>query len=234
MSTLLDDYEALVRQRRATRHFAPEPVDPALVDRLLGITQWAPSGYNLQPTRFVVVTDRAIRPALRRACMDQPQVEEAPVVIVFAGDHLAYEHHFEETLGLDLAAGAVTDEYAGILRKILPLAIQRGPARLNWLWKATLLPLVRCVRPVPDLPAVNKRFWLAKQAMLCAMNFMLAAEAAGLNTLPMEGFDTARLRRALDLPRCWEPMLVVPLGTIRPGPPAKKTRMPLQRIVLRR
>ncbi len=232
MSNLLDDYEALVRKRRATRHFVDDPVDPALVDRLLGIAQWAPSGYNLQPTRFAVVTGRAIRPALRRACMDQAAIDEAPVVVIFAADHRAYENHIEETLALDLAAGATTPEYVEFLRGILPLAFRRDP--LSWLWKTALLPFVRWVRPIPELPAVNKRFWLAKQTMLCAMNFLLAAEASGLNTLPMEGFDTARVRRALRLPRHWEPMLVVALGRARPGTAPRKTRLPLERIILRR
>jgi nitroreductase len=79
--------------------------------------------------------------------------------------------------------------------------------------------------------AVHKRFWLAKQVMLCSMNFMLAAEAAGLGTVPMEGFDAARLRRSLDLPRSWEPILVVPVGYTETRP-AKKTRLPLQRVIL--
>jgi nitroreductase len=232
VSNLLDEYEALARRRRATRHFAPDPVDAALVDRLLGIAQWAPSGYNLQPVRFVVVTDRAIRPALRRACMDQPQIEEAPVVIVFAGDHRAYDNHFEEIVALDGTAGATTPEYLAILRRIMPIAFRRDP--FSRLWKTALLPIVRWFRPVPALPAVNPRYWLGKQAMLSAMNFMLAAEAAGLNTLPMEGFDTARVRRVLDLPGSWEPMLVVPLGHARPGSHSPKTRLSLERVVLRR
>jgi nitroreductase len=232
MNDFLDDYEALARKRRATRHFTADPIDPALVDRLLAIAQWAPSGYNLQPARFVVVTDRTVRPALRKACMDQPQIEEAPVVIVFAGDHRAYEDHFEETVTLDTAAGATGPQYISALRKYVPLAMRRDP--LSWLWKALLLPIVRIFRPIPDLPAVHKRLWLAKQTMLCAMNFMLAAEAAGLNTLPMEGFDTARVRRALNLPASWEPMLVVPLGHAIPGSHPPKTRLPLDRITLRR
>jgi nitroreductase len=234
VSDLLDEFEALARRRRATRHFAPGPIDPALVDRLLGIAQWAPSGYNLQPTRFVVVTGATLRPALRAACMDQPQIEEAPVVVVFAGDHRAYEKAFEETLATDVAAGATTPEYVALLRKFVPLAFARGPLGLGWLWKTTLLPLVRLVRPVPALPAVQKRVWLAKQVSLAVMNFLLAAEAAGLHTLPMEGFDTARVRRALRLPDSWEPLIVVPLGRARPGPPPKKSRLPLERVLLRR
>jgi nitroreductase len=60
---------------------------------------------------------------------------------------------------------------------------------------------------------------------------MLAAEAACLGTVPMEGFDAERLRRALDLPRSWEPILVVPVGYPKTGS-AKKTRLPLQRVML--
>jgi len=36
---------------------------------------------------------------------------------------------------------------------------------------------------------VHRRYWLAKQAGLSAMSFMLAATAAGLATCPMEGFS---------------------------------------------
>jgi nitroreductase len=108
---------------------------------------------------------------------------------------------------------------------------KQGPLGINWLWKATLIPLARVFVPIPQMMAVHKRFWLAKQAMLCAMNFMLAAEAAGLQTVPMEGFDTERLRRSLDLPRSWEPILVVPIGYAASGP-AKKTRLPLERVML--
>lgn len=233
MNELLDAYEALVRGRRATRHFSGDAVDAALIDRLLGISQWAPSGYNLQPTRFIVVNERSDRSALRRACLDQTAIEEAPVLIIFAGDRAAHDR-FEEILARDVAVGATTPEYVDFLRRLIPLAFRRGPLGLGWLWKAALLPLVRLTRPVPNLPAVDHRVWLAKQTMLTAMNFLLAAEAAGLNTLPMEGFDTRRLHRALDLPPSWEPFLVVAVGRARPGAPLTKSRLPLGQVILRR
>ena len=162
--------------------------------------------------------------------MNQQAIEEAPVIIVFAGDHRASDR-IEETLSSDLAAGAITPEYANFLRKIVRLMFKQGPLGINWLWKATLIPLARVFVPIPQMMAVHKRFWLAKQVMLCAMNFMLAAEAAGLQTVPMEGFDTERLRRSLDLPRSWEPIVVVPIGYAASGP-GKKTRLPLERIML--
>ena len=227
----LDAFETLASRRRATRHFHHTPLDRRVVERLLRIAQWAPSGFNLQPTRFVIVEDRSLRPALRRACMDQPQVEEAPLVVIFAGDRRAYEQHFDVILSQERAAGTITESYAAHLRKIVPLMFRQGPAGLGWLWKAVLVPLVRRFRPVPEMMAVHKRFWLAKQVMLSAMNFMLAAEAAGLNTSPMEGFDAGRLRKALHLPRSLEPILVVALGY---GAPvlSTKTRLPLEHVAI--
>jgi nitroreductase len=227
---MLARFEELARKRRATRHFLQQPLEHDLIERLLRTAQWAPSGYNLQPTRFVVVADPRVRSRIRRACLNQESIEEAPVVIVFAGDHLAFDR-LEETLNHDLAAGAITPDYANFLRKIVRLMFKQGPLGINWLWKAALIPLARLLVPIPQMMAVHKRFWLAKQVMLCSMNFMLAAEAAGLGTVPMEGFDAGRLRRALDLPRSWEPILVVPIGYAKEDPP-KKTRLPLHRVML--
>jgi nitroreductase len=227
---ILAQFEGLAQRRRATRHFLQQPLERELIERLLRTAQWAPSGYNLQPTRFVVVADPLIRSRIRRACMNQQPLEEAPIVIVFAGDHRAYDR-LEETLNSDLTAGAITPDYANFLRKIVALMFRQGPLGINWLWKATLIPLARVFVPIPRMMAVHKRFWLAKQVMLCAMNFMLAAEAAGLGTVPMEGFDAGRLRRVLDLPRSWEPILVVPIGYAKTDP-AKRTRLPLQRVIV--
>lgn len=227
----LDAFATLANQRRATRHFQATLPDRKVVERLLRIAQWAPSGFNLQPTRFVVVEDRSLRPALRRACMDQAQVDEAPFVVIFAGDRRAYENHFDSILSQERAAGTITESYAAHLRRIVPLMFSQGPAGLGWLWKAVLIPLVRRFRPVPEMIAVHKRFWIAKQVMLSAMNFMLAAQAAGLNTSPMEGFDTGRLRKVLRLPRSLEPIVVVALGY---GDPVltTKTRLPLEHVTM--
>ncbi|MBV9999880.1 MAG: nitroreductase family protein [Verrucomicrobia bacterium] len=227
----LEAFETLANQRRATRRFRPIAPDRKVVERLLRIAQWAPSGFNLQPTRFIVVEDRSVRPALRRACMDQRQLEEAPFVVIFAGDRRAYETQFGAILDQERAAGTITESYAAHLRRIVPLMFSQGPAGFGWLWKAVLVPLVRRFRPVPEMIAVHKRFWITKQVMLSAMNFMLAAQAAGLNTSPMEGFDAGRLRKVLRLPRSLEPILVVALGYGEPLA-AAKTRLPLEQVTI--
>ena len=58
------DIEAIYRvieQRRDMRHFTNEPVDEALLERLLKAAHFAPSVGFMQPWRFIRITDQDIR-----------------------------------------------------------------------------------------------------------------------------------------------------------------------------
>lgn len=227
----LDEFEKLVLSRRAVRHFKPDPLPEGVLERLLDIAHWAPSGYNLQPTHFVVVTDPERKKDLHKACMFQPQILEAPATVVFTGDRKVVENNFERIMKQELEAGSINAAYEQRLReKFIPLAFRQGPCGVNWLWKAVLPPLARLTRPVPSIPAVQKRFWLAKQVMLTSMVFMLAANAADLATVPMEGFDEILVRQALDIPRTQIVPIVIPIGYATDAD-LKKTRLPLEEIL---
>jgi nitroreductase len=225
----LDDFESLVKSRRSTRNFKPDPIPAELLNRLIDIAHWSPSGYNLQPTHFVLVTDPAVKTKLVPACMNQRQVAEAAAVVVITGDRRVAANHFEEVLAADKAIGAISENYERLLRRFVPLAFGHGPAGIGWLLKATVLGLVT---PMPSIPAVFQRFWLTKQTMLCAMTLMLAAHAAGLATLPMEGFDEHRVRRVLRIPRSQIVPVVIAIGYAAEGN-LKKSRLPMERVVHR-
>lgn len=226
----LDAFERLARSRRATRHFKSDRVPQELLNRIIEIAHWAPSGYNLQPTHYTVVADPSLREELYVACMSQRPVLEAPALMVISGDRDVAEKHLEPMLAAEKAAGSIKPAYEALLRRVVPLAFKRGPLGLNRLWKATLLPIVRWFKPIPDLPAVDMRYWLAKQTAMSAMNLMLAAEAAGLATLPMEGFDERRVRRVLRMPRSHLVTLIVAVGWSTDAP-RSKTRLPVGEVV---
>ncbi|MGW5555954.1 nitroreductase family protein [Micromonospora sp. NPDC003944] len=57
----------LMSTRRSMRHFSPEPVPLVVVEEAIRAAATAPSGANLQPWRFVVVTDPDRRRRLREA-----------------------------------------------------------------------------------------------------------------------------------------------------------------------
>jgi len=60
-----DQLEALFRWRRDVRRFRTDPLDPDLVDDLIGLASLAPSVGNSQPWRFVKVEDAGRRQAVR-------------------------------------------------------------------------------------------------------------------------------------------------------------------------
>src|SRR5438128_12283410 len=75
-----------IAERRATPSFDGSQVAEDDLEIVLRAGMEAPSGYNLQPWRFIVVRDPDRKKELRAAAMGQPKVEEAGAVIVFCGD----------------------------------------------------------------------------------------------------------------------------------------------------
>ena len=226
----LADFETLAHARQAIRHFRPDAIPSELLMQLLEITQLAPSGYNLQPTHLVLITDILLKEKLYKACMKQSQILEAPAIVIFTGDRRVVEHNKEKILAQDHQAGAINAEQEKQLRKFISLGFEQDPLGIQWLGKALFTPLARIFAPIPEIPAVYKRYWLAKQAMLVAMNFMLAATAAGLATVPMEGFDEGRVKKVLGIPAYHIVALIVPVGYAASVIP-HKTRLPLNQIV---
>lgn len=51
----------VIRERRDMRHFRPDPLDPALLERLLQAAHLAPSVGFMQPWRFIRITDPGLR-----------------------------------------------------------------------------------------------------------------------------------------------------------------------------
>ena len=49
-----------IRERRAVRDFASQPVSQAALRQLISAASWAPSAMNAQPWHFTVVTDKAM------------------------------------------------------------------------------------------------------------------------------------------------------------------------------
>src|SRR5262249_25548965 len=75
-----------IGERRATPSFDGSPVPDDVLSAIVRAGMHAPSGYNLQPWRFVVVRDLEQKRRLRAAAMGQPKIEEAGAVVVCCGD----------------------------------------------------------------------------------------------------------------------------------------------------
>ena len=75
-----------IAERRATPSFDGEPIPTEDLKQILEAGLHAPSGYNIQPWRFIVVRSPEHKKRLRAASYNQAKVEEASAVIVACGD----------------------------------------------------------------------------------------------------------------------------------------------------
>ena len=70
--------------RKSVRTYTDQAVSPEQVETLLKAAMAAPSGINLQPWRFVVVTDQETK--IKLAGPRNSMITQAPVVIVICGE----------------------------------------------------------------------------------------------------------------------------------------------------
>jgi nitroreductase len=167
-------FARLVAARRATPAFsATASVAEHDLAIILRAGLEAPSSYNLQPWRFIVVRDAAQRSKLRIAAMNQEQVEQASVVIVACGDTAGWHEDLEAVIEIGRRHG-YNDE-----RRI---ALKRAN-------------VTRDLSSRTNMPQ-----WVTKQTMIAATTMMWMAEALGYDTGPMEGFYEDKVRELLNIP----------------------------------
>lgn len=181
----LSAIEAITR-RRAARAFDPaRPLADDLLTRILRLATLAPSGFNLQPWRFIVVRDARNRQRLRGCAFNQPEVSEAPVVLIVLGYHHPHRSHLDSVVERRRALGAVTVDRAAELR-----------ARAY-----------RAMEHVADRP-----LWATRSTMLAAATLLIAAEALGVASALIEGFDPEKVREAFGIPEDHTVCCLIALG----------------------
>src|SRR5438477_1397042 len=178
----------LVRLRRATDTFAAESIADSDLEEILRAGLEAPSSYNLQPWRFVVVRDVSQRKKLRVAAMNQEKVEEAPVVVVACGDTLGWREDLEEVIRLGQEHGIGGDAWAQRKRKNVTADLGSHP---------------------------NMSTWVAKQTMIAATTMMWMAEALGDDTGAMEGVDEEAVRTVLGILKHFRVLFLLAIGHLR-------------------
>lgn len=163
--------------RYATKHFdRNRPVEPAAWAALEQSLVLTPSSFGLQPWRFVVVTDPALKTRLRAVSWNQSQLEDGSHVVVFA---------VKRGLGAE-----------DVRRWVRRLAEVRGqtPESLAG-YEKMMLGFVGRPKPAFDVDD-----WCARQVYIALGQFMAAAALMGVDTCPMEGIDPAGYDALLGLP----------------------------------
>ncbi len=190
-------------ERRATSHFTDKPVPREYVTAILELGLQAPSGYNLQPWRFIVVQDGENRKRLQKAAMDQAKVGEAPVVII---------------------AYAVKDAWKSEMHRIFTEGAKRGVGE-----EEKIPEQEKTVNDfLGNFPAAT---WLNRHTMIAFTTMIIAAESYGLDTAPMEGFDPAEVKEEFNLPTQAEVVALLAIGYATTPDKPYPGRLPLAETV---
>lgn len=76
-----------IETRRSIKHYDPEHVMPeADLAELIRLTKLAPSSFNMQNYRLLVIRDKELRQQIRAAAWDQAQVTDASVLFILCAD----------------------------------------------------------------------------------------------------------------------------------------------------
>jgi nitroreductase len=179
-----------IAERRASPSFDGSPIPDADLMKILQAGLHAPSGYNLQPWRFIVVRSPDQKKKLRAASFNQAKVEEASVMIVACGDADGWRSgDLDEMLRLG-RLGGMPENYAEQAKSTIPNYLSNHP---------------------------NMPLWLNRQVMLAFTHMLLMAEVLGYDTAPMEGFEDDKVHEALKLPLSYSVVALLGIGHLQ-GP----------------
>ena len=98
--------------------------------------------------------------------------------------------------------------------KFTKIAYSQGFLNIFGLLKKIYISIVGMYKVIPREPTSfnDMKVWSQKTTALACQNFMLSMRAYGFDTCPMEGFDSYRLKKILNLPSKAQVCMVIGAG----------------------
>jgi nitroreductase len=165
----------VLQWRYATKLFdANKKIPPDVLDGLLDVLLLSPSSFGMQPWKFIVVEDPALRASLQSHSWDQSQVTQAS--------------HYIVLVVRDSLTAVDVDEWLARLaevRGVTPESLAEYRAKMTGF--------------ITRLDAAQKFTWTSRQAYIALGQLMTCAAMLGVDSCPMEGFSPAAYDEVLGL-----------------------------------
>jgi nitroreductase len=194
-----------------------------LAFKCLDLARRAPSGFNAQPYKLLLVHSPTQKKEMSKHCIggNAYRVRDSDCTVVFLADR-EVTRSMPTYRSFLRATSNKWNGKRGALLKIQGLITMFSSGYP--LPRILSVPLSFCVRtaiailnifigrwiPLPSLSGAET--WATKNTMLVAMAYMLGCTANGLSTSPMEGFNGPGIRKALKIPRRYSIPLIVSTG----------------------
>ncbi len=100
----MSEFRDLLKRRRMVRSYLPDPIEPELIERIVGVVRRAPSGGFSQGHRLLVVTEASTRKELARLAGEEeyigmghePWISTAPVHVVVGVREESYHERYRK------------------------------------------------------------------------------------------------------------------------------------------
>lgn len=194
-----------MKARRSIRKFKADPIPEALVTQLIQAAQLAPSGSNIQPTRFIVIKSDAVRAQLSEAT-PLPFVSQAPLVLACCID-------LESLGGMSTRARELKEARAFVDTPLDKMDLESYAKRK------------------PMDPAVAEAY-LRLNAAIALDHLTLRAVDLGLGTCWVMMFNQEKVKEILGLGENYNVVALLPIGYPDQKPKARP-RIELSQIILK-
>lgn len=236
-------FKEIVESRRSIRKFDTEHVfEHETVAEALRLAILSPNSSNLQTWEFYRVKSANKLKELSEACLNQGAARTASEMVVFVSRQDLWKQRAD--WNAQQIKNKVGDRQEMTKREKRGIHYYESMMKLfydNSLWPLNsilrrLVLLWRVLKGKPMMRFTRKqdsKVVSNKSVAIAVQTFMLAMKDQGYDTCPMEGFDSAWVRKALDLPKSADVSIIVACGKGLPeGITNERLRLPYEEVVL--
>lgn len=181
-----EGFKLLVEQRRSANNFDETVrITREELNEIFQLAKLAPSAYNLQHTRYVVVDEEELKLKLKKAAYGQHKVGTASAAIIVLGDVKGYEKAQQ---------------------------IYEGQLHLGIMDQQQYDQTLQTIQSSYESNERFQRDEAIRSASLSAMMLMLAAKSRGWDTCPMIGYDEQAVQELLHIPGHLAPVMMITIG----------------------
>lgn len=194
----------VIHERKSVRKYDENfKIPQQQLEELLVEATSAPSSSNLQPWRFLVIQDEAVKKELRAIANNQEQVETSSAIIAVLGDTKMYEN----------AEAVYTKNFD-----------------LGYINESTKeLMINNSINLYSQLPQEVLKNIVTFDAGLISMQIMLLAKDMGYDTVPMGGFNKEAFAQRFELADHIVPVILIAIGKAA-APAYNSSRIELEHI----
>jgi len=230
-----------IKYRRSVRIFDSEKkMNSKIVKKCIEQASLAPNSSNMQLWEFYHITSKETIQKIAPLCFHQNAAKTAEELVVFITRKDLWRKRRASNLKMidtifpskpkseQSSREKVSRNYYG---KLIPFAYADFFGIFGFL-KFLMILIIGIFKPVyREVRKSDMRIVAHKTCALAAENFMLSMASEGYDTCPMEGSDTWRVKRILDLPYGAEINMIVSCGIRKPeGVYGERFRIPFEEV----